>query len=118
MKQTSVGIGASRELLAARYLRQKGYKIQQLNYRCAVGEIDIVARLSGIYVFVEVRSRKNDDFGSPEESVDEFKRRRIVKTAHCYIKEHSLYNSDFRFDVVAFSGGRLEHYENAFDAEG
>jgi putative endonuclease len=84
------------------------------NHRCRQGEIDLIMRDSGTLVFVEVRYRRSSAFGTPAESVDAAKRRRLAAAASHYLKSHP---SDLpcRFDVVAIAGENcIEWIENAF----
>ena len=101
--------------MAARFLRNKGYLILETNYRCRWGEIDIVAVEEGQIVFVEVRTRKGNEFGTPEESITPRKMRRLAVTAQSYLKEHGQEGLDWRVDLVAIrlgSGRRLESVEH------
>ena len=114
-------LGAKGEKLAARFLRRKGYKIVQRNYRCKLGEVDIVAEQDKTLVFVEVRTKQTEKFGPPQSSVTSTKRRHISRVALFYIKEKGLVEQSCRFDVIAItfpSGSRkpnIEHIENAFE---
>ena len=82
--------GKKGEDIAAARLRKEGYRIIERNYRCIYGEIDIIAMHSGDIVFVEVKSRKSDEFGSPEEAVGITKQRKISKVALNYLQEKGL----------------------------
>ena len=93
------------------------------NFRARGGEIDIVAREGDVLVFVEVRSRGDAGFGTPEESVAPAKRRRIVAAARGYLSGVPPSSwREARFDVVAIEGSgdaaELRHYPAAFDARG
>jgi len=107
------------ERLAAQHLRAQGYEILETNYRCAVGEMDIVARDEGYLVFVEVRTRKGREHGTPEDSITADKQAKIVEVAETYLQEMRLGDVDWRIDVVAVelneSGRllRLDHIPNA-----
>jgi putative endonuclease len=97
--------------------------IMERNFRTRGGEIDIVARKGDVLVFVEVRSREVPGFGTPEESVNPAKRRRIVLAARRYLsKVPSSSWREARFDVIAVEGSgddaELRHYPAAFDAKG
>lgn len=92
--------GYKGEDLAAEFLRRKGYDIVAVNYTTFFGEIDIVARHKGITVFVEVKARRSERFGVPAEAVHYRKRRKIVKTAQCWLQQHKEYDRPCRFDVV------------------
>jgi putative endonuclease len=93
--------GKEGERLAAEYLVGCGIKIVDRNFRCPLGEIDLVAKDGKTTVFVEVRARQVDGLCSPEESIAGYKRRRLTRAALWYLKQHGLLNSNARFDVVA-----------------
>lgn len=94
-------LGRRGEELAADRLRADGYEILARNYRCRAGEVDLVARDGEWLVFVEVRTRHGDAWGSPEESVTEAKQARLVKVAETYLAERESWDVDWRIDVVA-----------------
>ncbi len=110
------------EDLACTLLRKAGLTILDRNVRCALGELDLVARDGKTVVFVEVRSRKGNARGTAKESVSLQKRRRIVRLALWYLKTRGLAHASVRFDVVLIQWGQqkpdVEWIRNAFDAEG
>lgn len=112
-------IGAIGEKLAADYLKKRGYKIIQRNFRCREGEIDIIAQKGECLVFVEVRTKRNIAFGTPEESVTLAKREKLISLANTYLQSYDNPPLSWRIDVVAVELGpnnkvsRLEHIENA-----
>jgi putative endonuclease len=112
-------VGARGEKLAADYLKKRGYKIIQRNFRCREGEIDIIAQKGECLVFVEVRTKKNTAFGTPEESVTLSKREKLISLANAYLQAYDKPPQSWRIDVVAVELGpnnrvsRLEHIENA-----
>lgn len=110
--------GKAGEDLAAAMLEKEGYEILERNYRFDRGEIDLVAREGGELVFIEVKARHGDRFGSPEDSVTPAKEEQLKKVAEGYLLEHHLDNQACRFDVVsiAFLGGapRMRIIRNAF----
>lgn len=110
-------IGSEYEDLAAGLLAGKGYRIVRKNYRTPYGEIDILAEKDGVWVFCEVKFRRSDSCGTPLESVDARKQRRISKSALYYYSRHGFtQETPCRFDVIAVYGdGRVEHVENAFE---
>jgi len=115
--------GDTAEDLACRHLEGLGCAIVERNFRTKGGEIDIVARKGDVLVFVEVRSRGDASFGTPEESVTPAKRRRIVAAARQYLSKVPPSSwREARFDVIAFEGrsadAALRHYTAAFDAKG
>jgi len=111
-------LGAFGERVAAAHLEAKGYRIRARNFRCREGEIDIVAEDGDCLVFVEVRTRRGDAFGTPAESVTVAKERRLLTVARAYLQEHPDALPDQRSDGVAveLSRGRLmavQHIEGA-----
>jgi len=93
--------GAHGEQLAADYLRRQGYEIVARNWRCAKGEVDIIAREGETLVFVEVRTRRGTRLGSPEESITPAKQARLVSVARTYLAETDCAADDWRIDVIA-----------------
>jgi putative endonuclease len=94
-------LGRFGEDLAARRLAEEGWAVIQRNYRCRAGEMDIVAQDDDCLVFVEVRTRRSRTHGTPEESVNLAKQRRLVQIALSYLDEHAFYEANWRIDVVA-----------------
>ncbi len=118
-KSTSL-LGQRGELLAEAYLRAKGYAIVEMNWRCLLGEIDVVARDGETLVFVEVRSRRAGDTAPAFESIGPRKQTRMVAAAYEYLAAHKLDEAEWRIDVVAVAIQRgrqplVEHVENALD---
>lgn len=113
-------LGKQAEDLASRELVSRGYQILQRRFRTQYGEIDIVARDGGTLVFVEVRARAGEDYGSAEDSITARKIWRMTRMAQAYLMVHRLGDVDCRFDVVAvdWSGPEpvLTLYRSAFDA--
>jgi len=114
-----IDIGKEGEKIAADYLKKNGYRIDELNYRCPIGEIDIIAHDRNDVVFVEVKSRKSDALGYPEEAVGNRKQRKMSQLALWYLQEKKLDKTCARFDVVAIlplpSGYDIRLIKNAFD---
>lgn len=113
-------LGDRGENRAARYLRNLGYKIIMRNFRCELGEIDIIARDGKTLVFVEVKTRAYDD-PAPEDQVNEFKQHQITKAARLYLGRYGSPQPAARFDVVAIiwpngSDPIIRHTKNAFEA--
>ncbi len=100
MSSERITLGKQGEEIALKYLRKKGYKILERNYRSYLGEIDIIAFHKGATAFVEVKTRGSTSFGLPQESVDERKQRRMARVALNYIRHKGLPEGKFRFDVV------------------
>ena len=105
-----ISTGKQGEELAVAYLQQLGYRILERNYRCPLGEIDIVAREKGTLVFVEVKSRKSEQFGDPELAVGKTKQRKLTLIALYYLARQNASAQGARFDVVAVKmlGDRTE----------
>ena len=109
-------IGAQGEADARAFLLQKGAKILAANYRRPTGEIDIIARLKKVLLFVEVKRRSSLRFGRPSEAVDRAKQAHILRTAQLYLQEKRLQDAKVRFDIIEVLPGEIRHIENAFDA--
>ncbi|MBN2514935.1 MAG: YraN family protein [Deltaproteobacteria bacterium] len=111
--------GKRGEEIAVSFLKKKGYTIVEQNYRCVFGEIDIVARHRGDIVFIEVKSRKSENFGNPEEAVGFNKQRKMSQIALNYLNEKRLDDHGARFDVVAVKllpdGNKVKLFTNAFE---
>jgi len=88
-------------MLACEYLIRHGYKIIDKNYRTRRGEIDVVAKNENILVFVEVKTRTNAMFGSPEEAIDFNKQNKLAKTAEHYLSFHDTPDVNYRIDSIA-----------------
>lgn len=117
---TTKSIGDKGEDLAVLYLENKGYTILDRNYRFEKAEVDIVAYHALEIVFVEVKTRKNADFGQPEEFVNETKIANICKASEAWLYERNMVGSAARFDVISIvsqssTEHRIRHFENAFD---
>lgn len=113
-------LGQGGELYVAKYLKNEGYRILAKNYRCKVGEIDIIARDGKELVFIEVKTRSGLSHGSPAAAVDFRKQRQISRTAQWYLAEQTLSDPPARFDVISVlydEAGQLtiEHIRDAFD---
>ena len=96
-----LGLGRQGEDLAAAYLAAQGYRLVQRNYRCRLGEIDLVAWDGRELVFIEVKTRSTRTFGSSAEAVSSQKQARLLRLADCFLQEHRLSDAPCRFDVVA-----------------
>ena len=93
------------ELFACRHLQQQGLTLVTRNFRCKVGEIDLVMQQGDTIVFVEVRYRKSDRYGSAAESVDFRKQRKLINTALFFMQKYDpRLQRPYRFDVVAIEG--------------
>jgi len=103
MKQ-ALTVGQQAEQWASEYLHKQGLKLVSQNYHCRRGEIDLIMTDQDILVFVEVRYRKTNTFGSALESIDLKKQTKIIFTAEHYLQQKKPSFSHFRFDVVAITG--------------
>ena len=101
MTEARLALGAWGEDQAVEYLRQQGIKIIERNFRTLVGEIDIIARHKSVLLFVEVKTRRSNAFGTPQEAVGPRKQRQIIRTAQWYLQNHKNIKLQPRFDVVA-----------------
>lgn len=109
-------LGEEGELMAADYLKKKGYAIRETNYRFSHAEIDIIAEIDNLLVFVEVKMRSGTAFGLPEEFVDDKKAELISMAAGHYL-ETIEWPHDIRFDIVAILKNHqieIQHFEDAF----
>ena len=115
-------LGRWGESLAANYLRKKGYEIIGANYRCRLGEIDLIAENRKFLVFVEVKLRRSADFALARENVTLRKQERIRQTALLYLSAHENMTKPARFDVIEIYAPEgaatrkpvLTHLEDAF----
>ena len=115
-------LGKKGESAAVSYLKKKGYKIIEQNYRTQAGEIDIIAKKRGTLVFVEVKTRRSRSYGSPKYAVTPKKQKAISKAALYYLKMTHQEKADARFDVVSIldldEQMEIELVCNAFDLAG
>ncbi|MFH2003374.1 MAG: YraN family protein [Bacteroidota bacterium] len=93
--------GTKSEQIAENFLTKKGLKIICRNYHFGRGEIDLIFDDNGILVFVEVKSRRTDEYGEPEDAITIPKRKQIRRVAEGYLWENNIENVECRFDVVA-----------------
>ena len=92
--------GKEGENIATKYLEQNGYEIIDRNFRCKAGEIDVIARNNGEYVFIEVKTRSNKNYGLASEAVNKQKQSHLLKTIKYYIYLNRLENKFIRIDVI------------------
>jgi len=120
MTERSLRLGQCGELLALDALRERGYRVLAHNWRCPAGEIDLVARHDDTLVIVEVRTRRGQSYGTPEESITAAKRAKLMELGETYVQEHA-WEGPWRIDVVAVVFGargnleRLTVIENAVE---
>ncbi len=119
----AISKGAAGEVLAARFLREKGYTIVAANYRCRHGEIDIIAEDGTYIAFVEVKTRRTGSMYAPREAVTVPKQQRLLRAASVYLS-HNPSPLQPRFDVVEVVTGaaspmqviQIDHLMGAFEA--
>lgn len=93
--------GKSGEEQGGRYLEKIGYRILERNYRCRLGEIDVIAEKDRKICFIEIKSRRSNRFGAPEEAVHYYKQKKILQVAQWYIKDRKIQDRSFSFDVLS-----------------
>ncbi|MBA3502223.1 MAG: YraN family protein, partial [Deltaproteobacteria bacterium] len=103
---TTIEAGAEAEERAVELLLAHGYEVVERNYRCEIGELDIVAADGAVMVFVEVRSRANTEHGHAIESVNRKKQQKVSRVAEVYLAHRQPRYEEFRFDVVAITSDR------------
>ena len=109
--------GKRSEIIAAEYLKNKGYKILATNYTNKIGEIDIIAQDKDYIVFVEVKARLSQKFGHPLDAIDEVKQQKIHAVASLYLVEKRKYGKLCRFDAISilgFENPEIRHIIDAF----
>tara|TARA_Y100000310_G_scaffold96282_1_gene94037 strand:- start:4173 stop:4544 length:372 start_codon:yes stop_codon:yes gene_type:complete len=110
-------IGKEGEDVAKKYLESKGYTIVERNYKTKRAEIDIIARHKNELIFVEVRTKHHEQFGTPEETIDYQKRMKLQRNAAAFV-HRVKYNGSYRIDAVCLvidrekGLQRIDHYEN------
>lgn len=119
MTEKRLHLGATGEEAAARYLRKLGAKIIDRNFRAPVGEIDIIARHKKRLLFVEVKTRSSELFGSPAEAVGHRKQQQIIRTAQWYLQQGNGRNLQPQFDVISVlirdGECEIEYFPAAFE---
>ena len=119
MYRDKITLGREGECRALEFLKKNRYDIIRTNYRCCCGQIDIIAKLGKFFCFIEVKTRKTKKFGEPEESITEFKQRKISQSALYFLKEHKLQGVSARFDVISIycpdgADTQIRHMQDAF----
>jgi putative endonuclease len=113
-------LGNKGEMLASRFLLDKGYAVHHHNWRSGHKEIDIIAQQRNVLVFVEVKSRTSEEYGNAYDAVDDKKIRLLISAAQAYIRKYNI-DLKFRFDIITVIGNsepyRIEHIEDAFYPE-
>ena len=112
-------LGDRGEDIALDFLKSKNYEILERNYRYGHGEIDIIAKTDNVLSFIEVKTRKNLEFGPPELAVTRKKQTQIRKISQAYLIQKNIKDQDCRLDVIAILLKKnlppeINHIENAF----
>lgn len=119
MTRERLELGKLGEDLALKRIKKLGYKLIIRNFRCPLGEIDLIARHREYLVFIEIKTRKGRSLGYAKEAVTAKKRTQISRVALAYMKEHNCCDTKSRFDVVAVSifneKAEIEVIEDAFE---
>lgn len=119
MSKERIRLGKTGEDIAANYLLDRGLEIITRNFRDKFGEIDIIAKDSQTFVFVEVKTRRSDRFGQPEEAVTPTKQQQIIRVATNFLAQRKLLDAPVRFDVIGITmKGRnpeISHLISAFE---
>ena len=113
-------LGKHAEDIGAAWLASRGMRIIERNYRCPIGEIDLIGQINGTLVIVEIRSRRSESWGTPAESVTIRKRQKLRKVAAWYLSQHGKTDEACRFDVLGIlfdekgSARKVEWIPDAF----
>lgn len=108
-------VGYLAEKMACEFLQTKGLQLKMRNYRCKMGEIDLIMQDVDEIVFVEVRLRTHSIYGNALESIDAKKQKKIIHSALDYLQKHHLLDKiNSRFDVIGFSKGHINWIRDAF----
>lgn len=125
-KEKSLGagkklLGSYGEQLALDHILRHQYKLLGQNWRCRTGELDLIAEVEGIVVFIEVRTRRlTGTFGTAQESVNFRKQRQVRETAQLFLQQRRWFDRQIRFDVIAVhidatgTNHQIDHIVNAF----
>jgi putative endonuclease len=119
MTKERLDLGKRGEELALKKVKRLGYKCITRNYRCPLGEVDLVAKDGDCLVFIEIKTRKGKSLGYAKEAIDGRKRRQLSKVALAYMKSNNCCEVKSRFDVVAINlkddEEEIEVIQNAFE---
>ena len=114
-------VGAWGEAVAAKRLAEQGHAVLARNWRSGHGELDIITERAGVITFVEVRTRRSDAYGTPEESITSRKRAKLIETAQAYLAANDLNDAQWQIDVIAIDLDahnallRYDHIEYAIE---
>ena len=124
MTKRTKTLGDAGEDVATTYLQNKGYNILAKNFRYSrFAEVDIIAKIDDIVIFVEVKTRRSQKYGTPAEAVNIQKQHKIFKAATKFLKDNNLFDISCRFDIIevfASNEGeaasyKVNHIQNAFE---
>lgn len=107
-------MGGVGEKKAAKHLKKNGYKILEKNYRARFGEIDLIAERNGEIVFIEVKTRSDEEYGFASEAVNSKKQEKYRLAATEYLMRKEKTDSPCRFDVIEIIDGEINHIKDAF----
>lgn len=107
-------LGRAGEVKAEEFLRSQGYEILERNFKTRIGEIDLIAEKDGTIVFVEVKTRSTEAFGTPAEAVGVNKRKKYALVASEYLVKHKKTDAPCRFDVIEIENDAINHITDAF----
>lgn len=108
-------VGTQKELIASEFLRENNVEILEMNFRCKIGEIDIIGMDKDYLVFYEVKFRSDTRYGYPEEAVNLRKQTKIHNTSQYFMLIHNIdVNTPIRYDIISILGNQIKHIRNAF----
>lgn len=114
-KTNTRALGTYYEQVAAQYVKQQGYTLLETNFRCRLGEIDLIALDQAYIIFIEVKYRKSTAYGYPREAVTYIKKQHIYHTAQYYLLTHyEAKEMPCRFDVIEILNNQVTHLKGAF----
>ncbi len=106
------GVGERGEQLAAEFLKKLGYEVVAQNFYTTFGEVDLICRAGEQLIFVEVKLRNSNKYGTALEAVTPKKLAKVVLAAQEWLQRNNLENSNWRVDIVTIEDGKIEHYQN------
>ena len=118
MQDIRQSVGKKGEELAQKYLKENGYSIIETNYRCHFGEADIIAMKDKEIAFIEVKTRGQEIYGNPAESINYIKRKHIYKVAEFYAYKNKIMDAQISLDAIEVyvldnKKTKIEHIKNA-----
>lgn len=116
--RSKIKLGKIGEKLASNYLEKNNYKIIEKNHRSRFGEIDIIAKVDDIFVFVEVKTKSTRAYGEPEEMVNFKKKQKLIRLAKSYMQDKEISDKPFRIDVISVilkDEPKIKHFKNAIE---